>query len=131
MEVAQRVVRYVKNQHGQGILLSTKKKNIITPYCDADWTAYPLARNSVTGFFIIYGDSLVSWKSKKQSTISRNSTESEYRSIASTVAELVWIFGLFKDIRVSVHLPVNIYTNNKTTIQITANLVFHERTKHI
>nr|XP_018622643.1 uncharacterized mitochondrial protein AtMg00810-like [Nicotiana tomentosiformis] len=65
MKAAQRVVRYVKNQPRQGILLSTKKKNIITTYCDVDWAACPLTRKSITGFFIMYGDSLVSWKSKK------------------------------------------------------------------
>ncbi|XP_019245172.1 PREDICTED: uncharacterized protein LOC109225035 [Nicotiana attenuata] len=131
IEVAQRVIRYVKNQPGQGILLSTKKKNIITTYCDADWAACPLTRKSVTGFFIMCGDSLVSGKSKKQSTISRISAESEYKSIASTLAELVWILGLFKDIEVSIALPVNIHTDSKAAIQIVANLVFHERTKHI
>ncbi|XP_019263008.1 PREDICTED: uncharacterized protein LOC109240781 [Nicotiana attenuata] len=54
-----------------------------------DWEACPITRKSVTVFFIKYGDSLISWKSKKQSTISRSSAESEYRSIASIVAELV------------------------------------------
>ncbi|XP_019229179.1 PREDICTED: uncharacterized protein LOC109210250 [Nicotiana attenuata] len=131
LEVAQRVVRYVKNQTGQGIPLSSKQRNTITTYCGADWATCPITKKSVTGFFIKYGDSLISWKSKKQSTISKNSAESEYRSIASTVAELVWILGLFKDIGIEVGLPVNIYTNSKAAIQIAANPVFYERTKHI
>nr|XP_016497728.1 PREDICTED: uncharacterized mitochondrial protein AtMg00810-like [Nicotiana tabacum] len=131
MEAAQRVVRYVKNQPGQGILLSTEKKNIVTAYCDADGVACPLTRKYVIGFFIMYGDSLVSWKSKKQSTISRSSAESEYRSIASTVVEIVWILGLFKDIGVPVALLVTIHTDSKAAIQIAANPVFQERTKHI
>nr|XP_016462213.1 PREDICTED: uncharacterized mitochondrial protein AtMg00810-like [Nicotiana tabacum] len=116
MDTAQRVVKYVKNQPGQDILLSTEKKNIVTTYCDADWAACPLTKKSVTGFFIMYGDSLVSWKSKKQSTISRSSAESEYRSIASTVVEVVWILGLFKDIRVPVTLLVIIHTDSKAAI---------------
>uniref|UniRef100_A0A1S3X1K3 Uncharacterized protein n=1 Tax=Nicotiana tabacum TaxID=4097 RepID=A0A1S3X1K3_TOBAC len=56
---------------------------------------------------------------------------SEYRSIASIVAELVWMLGLLKDIGVSVALPVNIHTDSKAAIQIAVNLVFHERTKNI
>ncbi|XP_019239261.1 PREDICTED: uncharacterized protein LOC109219274 [Nicotiana attenuata] len=124
LEAAQRVVRYVKNQPGQGILLSSKQRHTTTAYCDADWAACPITRKSITGFFIKYGSSLISWKSKKQSTISRSSAESEYRSIASTIAELVWILGIFKDIGVKVDLPLNIYTDSKTTIQIAANLCF-------
>ncbi|XP_018622559.1 secreted RxLR effector protein 161-like [Nicotiana tomentosiformis] len=129
MEAAQRVVKYVKGQPGQGILLSSRNENTITAYCDADWAACLLTRKSVTGFFIKYGESLVSWKSKKQNTISRSSAKSEYTSIASTVAELVLILGLFKDIGVVVELPVNILTDSNAAIQIAANPVFHERTK--
>ncbi|XP_019239265.1 PREDICTED: uncharacterized protein LOC109219284 [Nicotiana attenuata] len=65
LEAAQRVVRYVKNQPGQGILLSSKQRNTITTYCDADWAACPITMKSVTCFFIKYGNSLISWKSKK------------------------------------------------------------------
>nr|XP_016452909.1 PREDICTED: uncharacterized protein LOC107777412 [Nicotiana tabacum] len=64
-------------------------------------------------------------------TLSQSSAESEYKSVASTVAELVWILGLFKDIGIKVDLPVNIYIGSKSAIQIAANPVFHERTKHI
>ncbi|XP_019238697.1 PREDICTED: uncharacterized protein LOC109218767 [Nicotiana attenuata] len=60
LEAAQRMVRYVKNQQGQGILLSIKQRNIITAYCDADWAACPITWKSVTGFFIKYGDSMIS-----------------------------------------------------------------------
>nr|XP_016481634.1 PREDICTED: uncharacterized mitochondrial protein AtMg00810-like [Nicotiana tabacum] len=124
LEATQRVVKYVKNQPGQAILLSSKQRNTITAYCNVDWATCPITRKSVTSFFIKYGDSLISWKSKKQSTIFRGSAESEYRSIASTIAELV-ILGLFKDIGIEVGLPINIYTDSKAAIQIAANLVFH------
>ncbi|XP_070005351.1 uncharacterized mitochondrial protein AtMg00810-like [Nicotiana sylvestris] len=117
MEVALRVVKYVKNHPGQGVLLSSQKKSVISAFCDADWAACPLTSKSVSGFFIKYGNLLISWKSKKQSTISRNSAESEYRSIATTVVELVWIFGLLKDIGVVFELPATIFIDSKAAIQ--------------
>ena len=50
----------------------------------------------VTGFIVKLGDSLTSWKSKKQGTLSRSSAE--YKSTASVVAEVVWITKLFKEL---------------------------------
>lgn len=78
-----------------------------------------------------FGASPISWKSKKQTTISRSFAEAEYRSLASTVAELIWLDGLFKELDVVIQLPISLHCDSKSTIQIDANLVFHERTKHI
>ncbi|KAF3652341.1 putative pentatricopeptide repeat-containing protein-like isoform X1 [Capsicum annuum] len=57
--------------------------------------------------------------------------EAEYRSLASTVAEIVWIAGLFKELDMSLSLPVSLFCDSKAAIQIVANPVFYERTKHI
>jgi len=80
---------------------------------------------------VMIGPSLVSWKAKKQTTVSRSSAEAEYRSLASTVSELVWLLGMLKEIGVKVQVPVQVYSDSKAAIQIAANPVFHERTKHI
>jgi len=131
MDAALRVVKYIKKQPGQGILLSSNSSTEITAYCDEDWAACPTTRRSVTGFVIKLGESMVSWKAKKQTTISRSSAEAEYRSLASTVAELVWLVGLLRSLDVEITLPVNIYSDSKSAIQLAANPVYHERTKHI
>nr|XP_016462917.1 PREDICTED: uncharacterized mitochondrial protein AtMg00810-like [Nicotiana tabacum] len=131
MKIALRIVKYVKSQPGQGIVLSSTHNNTITAFCDADWAACPLTRKSVAGFLVKVGDSLISWKSKKQTTVSQSSAEAEYRSLATTVAELIWLYGLLTEVDTKIQLPINIYSVNKTAIQIAANLVYHERIKHI
>lgn len=60
-----RVVRYVKQSPGLGILMSSNATDQLTAYCDADWAACPNNRRSITGYMVTYGDSLISWKSKK------------------------------------------------------------------
>lgn len=85
----------------------------------------------VTRYLIKLGDSLIIWKSKKQTVVSRISTEAEYKSIASIVAELIWLVGLLKEIGIEIQTLVELFSDSKTTMQIATNLVYHERTKHI
>jgi len=131
MDAALRVVRYLKGHPGQGLLFGSSSNNLITAFCDADWASCPLTRRSVTGYAVKIGESLVSWKAKKQTTVSKSSAEAEYRSLASTVSELVWLLGMLKEVGAEVQLPVQIYSDSKAAIQIAANPVYHERTKHI
>ena len=51
--------------------------------------------------------------------------------MASTVAEIVWTAGLFQELGVDISLPVSIHSDSTSALQIAANPVFHERTKHI
>ncbi|KAJ8765618.1 hypothetical protein K2173_014740 [Erythroxylum novogranatense] len=130
-DAALRVVRYVKKNPGQGILLSSSGNPRLIAYCDSDWASCLVSRKSVTGFCVKFGNSLISWKSKKQSTISRSSAEAEYRSMASTVAELKWLFGLIAELGIKGSTPAILHCDNQAAIQIAANPVYHERTKHI
>ncbi|XP_015072475.1 uncharacterized protein LOC107016555 [Solanum pennellii] len=107
MEAALRVVRYLKNAPGLGIILSSEISHALTVYCDADWATCPMTKKSLSGFVVKLGDSLISWKSKKKSTISRSSAEAEYRSMASATTEMIWLIGLFAELNWKITLPVS------------------------
>lgn len=77
------------------------------------------------------GDSLISWKSKKQQTVSRSSAEADYQSMVVVLAELIWLAGLLKELGVSVTMPIKVFSDSKAAIQIAENSIFHKRTKHI
>lgn len=85
----------------------------------------------MTDFCIFLGDSLVSRKSKKQATVSRSSTEAEYRALAVVASEITWISHLLKDLHIISPSPALVYCDNTAAIAIATNPTFHERTKHI
>lgn len=78
MNAALKVVRYLKKCPGLGILLSRKCDMKMTTYCDADYATCPMSIRSITGFCIKLGDSLLSWRTKKQPTVLLSSAEAEY-----------------------------------------------------
>lgn len=51
--------------------------------------------------------------------------------MASAISEAVWLVGLLKELGAIVKLPVDLYCDNKAALEIAANPVYHERTKHI
>ncbi|KAL2233050.1 UNVERIFIED_CONTAM: Retrovirus-related Pol polyprotein from transposon RE2 [Sesamum indicum] len=125
------VVRYFKGCPSKGLYFPATNTFTIRAFCDADWASCLDSRRSLTGYCIFLGDALVSWKTKKQTTVSRSTAESEYRSLASTVCELRWISYIMSDLDVPVSLPIDLYCDNKAALHIMANPVFHKRTKHI
>ncbi|KAL2243673.1 UNVERIFIED_CONTAM: Retrovirus-related Pol polyprotein from transposon RE2 [Sesamum indicum] len=125
------VVRYLKGCPSLGFLLPVVNYLDLQGYCDVDWASCSDSRRSLTGFCIFLGGALISWKTKKQSTVSRSSEEAEYRSLAATVCELRWLSFLLEDFGVSLSLLVSLFCDNKTALHILANSVFHECTKHI
>jgi hypothetical protein len=94
------ILRYLQGTVFQSLLLSSTSSLELRAYSDADHGSDPTDRKSVTGFCIFLGDSLISWKSKKQFIVSQSSTEAEYRAMTSTTKEIVWLWWLLVDMRV-------------------------------
>ncbi|KAJ0568794.1 putative RNA-directed DNA polymerase [Helianthus annuus] len=131
MEAAMRVLRYLKGTPGQGILLSKGGGTNLVGYTDSDWLGCPDTRRSRSGYLLLLGGSPVSWKSKKQTVVSRSSAEAEYRAMASTVSEILWLRWLLKELNVEQNNATQLFCDNLAVKHIANNPVFHERTKHV
>ncbi|CAH9090143.1 unnamed protein product [Cuscuta epithymum] len=131
LDAATRVLRYLKQTPGQGIFLSSDPDFGLKGYCDSDWAGCPFTRRSSTGYFITIGTSPVSWRTKKQSVVSRSSAEAEYRAMAITISEILWLRWLLRDLTINHTGPTPLYCDNQAARHIALNPVFHERTKHV
>jgi hypothetical protein len=74
---------------------------------------------------------LVSWISKKQSSISLSTAEAEYIATTSCCKKVLWMKQNLTDIQVQYDEPISIYCDNPTTINISKNPMMHSKTKHI
>lgn len=128
---ALRVLWYLRANPGQGHFLNAKPSLSLLAFCDADWATCRDTRRSTSGFFISLRGSPISWKSKKQASVSLFSAEAEYRSMRRLVAELTWLTRLLIDLSLPPPAPVPIYSDSKAAIHIARNPIFHERTKHV
>ncbi|GJY72320.1 ribonuclease H-like domain-containing protein [Tanacetum coccineum] len=140
LKIALKVLRYLKSAPGKGIHVIKNNVTSLDVYVDADWAKCVVTRKSVTGFCILLNGSLVSWKSKKQNTLSKSSAEAEYRAIASATSEIVWILKILQDLNWEHFIPAKVFCDSQAAIKIAAkiaaikiaaNPVFHERTKHL
>nr|GEY19828.1 uncharacterized mitochondrial protein AtMg00810-like [Tanacetum cinerariifolium] len=100
-------------------------------YCDSDWAGDVVSRKSTTELCIFLGESLILWKRKKRDVLSKYCTGAEYRTMAVTTSEIVWLRWLLADIGVPIINSTPLHCDNRSAIQIARNSVFHERTKHI
>ncbi|XP_021993867.1 uncharacterized mitochondrial protein AtMg00810-like [Helianthus annuus] len=98
-----RIIRYIKGTSSFRITLSPFSSPSLTAYTDADWAGCPDMRRSTSGYCIYYADNLISWSSKRQTTVSRSSAEAEYRAVANVVTEICWIRNLLLEL----HQPLS------------------------
>jgi len=128
---AHHILRYLLADPSLGIFLNSSSSFTLLAFCDSDWAACPDSRRSVSDFYISLGGSPISWKSKKQPSVSLSSAEAEYRSMRRVVAELTWLARLLSDLSFPPSLPISLHSDSQAAIHIAKNPVFHERTKHV
>jgi hypothetical protein len=129
--LVKRILRYVKGTLSTGLHIGTGPVRSLTAYSDADWAGCPDSRRSTSGYCVFLGDTLVSWSSKRQTTVSRSSAEAEYRAVAHAVAECCWLRQLLQELHLPLQSATVVFCDNVSAVYMTANPVHHRRTKHI
>lgn len=127
---AKHILRYLSGTIGYGLKYAKTELNL-SGYTDSDWAGNSENRKSTSGCCFTLRSAMISWFSRKQSSVAQSSTEAEYIAASMGAREVVWLrkllFGLFGK-----HLPPTIiYCDNKSCIKLSLNPVLHNRSKHI
>ncbi|GJT03132.1 uncharacterized mitochondrial protein-like protein [Tanacetum coccineum] len=112
----------------------TYSVNILSQFVADPRNNHLEAANRVLGYLKAtpgQGGTPISWKTKKQSLVSRSSAEAEYRAMASTVSEIIWVRWLLNELHVHNSLATLLFCDNQAARHIANNHVFHERIKHV
>ena len=135
---AKHLLQYLKGTIDYGLEfnysngISRNSKLEITSYSDSDWGGDLDERKSTTGYFVLLNNNIVSWASKKQSTVALSSAEAEYMAITGTGMEILWIIHFLTELELYTQTkPIILYTDSNSATAIANNDVNHGRTKHI
>lgn len=127
---AKRVLRYLKGTPGAGIKYGSAD-DTLTGFVDADWGNCPVDRRSYTGFAFTLSGGIISWESRKQRTVALSSTETEYMGITEAVKEAIYLRRFLLESGFKELANTKLFCDNMGAHKLTANPVFHSRTKHI
>lgn len=132
-----RIFRYLRGTSKQGLTYTAALSphstlHQLRGWSDADWAGDPDTRKSTSGYiFQLDSSSILSWQSRKQSIVALSSTEAEYIAAATATKELIWLQTIISELGYTLSQPSIIYSDNQSSIALSANPKHHERSKHI
>ncbi|KAH9135158.1 hypothetical protein AeRB84_019310 [Aphanomyces euteiches] len=129
--MAKRVLKYLQGTKHLGIKYDEGASARPKAFSDAVFANDKQDSKSITGSVIIMGGGAITYMSKKQSLVGQSTTEVEYIAAAETAKNLIWLHELLHEMKVKIDLPIEMFVDNQSAIQVARAAATHSRTKHI
>ena len=129
--VVKRILQYLKGMSSFGLHLTCGSSLSLHGFTDVDWAGSIDDRKSTSGYIVFLSTTLISWKSGKQCIVARSSTKAEYKALVDGTAEVLWLHHLLTYLFFYPSFVSTIQGDNLGATYLSANLIFHARTKHV
>ncbi|GJY19058.1 retrotransposon protein, putative, ty1-copia subclass [Tanacetum coccineum] len=131
-EAVKWILKYLKGAIDVGLVYGRDQgKHVdVDGFVDADYAKDPDKGRSITGYVFMVHGCVVSWKATLQHVVALSTTEAEYMALTEAVKESIWLKGLLIELGVNLRSVV-VNCDNQSSIHLSRNAMFHERTKHI
>lgn len=130
-DAVKRIFRYVQRTKMMCLQYSKDQESRLTGFCDASYAPNPHDPRSVSGYVFVIQGGAISWISKRQQTVARSTTETEYLSLTTAGQEAIWLKKLTIELEMQPDRPLLLYCDNKGSIDLSKNARFSPRTKHV
>jgi hypothetical protein len=137
---AKRLLRHIQESRSLGIRYTRSSQEAqekygnpygLHAYCDSDYAADPDTSKSVAGYVFIMNGGVISWSSKRQSTVAKSTAEAEYYALSMATSEAIWIRTFLEELGEPLTNPIVIYNDNESAEKLAHNPEYHNKTKHI
>ncbi|GJM84375.1 hypothetical protein PR202_ga00037 [Eleusine coracana subsp. coracana] len=126
-----RVPRYLRGTISRRVFFPHSSSLQLQAYCDTTWASDSSNRRSLSAFCVFLSASLIAWKTKKQTIVSRSSADAELRAMALVTTEVTWLRWLLEDFGVSVSRPTSLFSESIGAISMALDPVKYELSKHV
>jgi hypothetical protein len=121
------VMRYLKGTLDYGLNYDGDNDFRLSGYTNSDWAGSVSDRKSTSRCCFSLGSAMISWKSRKQSSVSLSMVEAEYIVACSASYESIWLWKLLIDLFDLDMEATWILCDNQSYIKMTENPVFHDK----
>ena len=125
------VLRYLQGTIDYGIIYIDSYDVRLTGFTEPDWAGNIDDSRSIIGYAFSIGSGVITWSNKKQNTVSLSSAEAEYQAMCAATCEAVWLWIILQDVVEEQKDATTIKCDNRSSIKLANNPVFHKNTKHI
>jgi hypothetical protein len=124
-------VEILARTFGYGLRYASSVDMRLQGYADFDWAGSAVDRKSTFGCCFSLGSAMVSWCSRKQTSVALSTAEAEYIVVCMAVCEALWLRKLLAGLFGQMLDPTVIHCDNQSCVKLSENLVSHDRSKHV
>ena len=131
LQATNKGLQYLEGYSGKGILFKRNSELVLEAYTNANHIGFVVDEKSTTGYCTLFGQNLVTWRSKKQSLVAKSSAEAKFHTMVQEICELLWLKIILENLKIKRDGSMRLYYDNKSAINIVHNSMQHDQTKHI